>query len=229
MSELIYLRAETGDLRIAGGALVVPVVALVGNIVLHAVNSPQPELVPLAAIAAAPHQWNQKPVCLGHPTQNGKQVSASDPRMLEAHGFGAIANARIDSGKLCADLHIDEAKAQRIGAGRVLARFRAGEKVEVSVGCFVQTAAESGQHNGKPYAAVWKTIIPDHIAVLEHSVGACSCTDGCGTYQRAAEYVAITDSYGPAIARLRAAQMTPARAFAERYAAERLAECERVQ
>ena len=223
--QLIHLQGHTGRLRVAGGGtLVVPCVALVEG-VIKAINSSVPEFVPLSALAAAPYEWNRKPVVVDHPTENGIQISANHPRVLEAQGVGTITNARIENRQLCADLHIDEVKAARVGAGRLLERLHAGEKLEVSVGCFVRTAAESGTHRGKQYAAVWKTITPDHIALLSAGQGACSVREhGCGaSFVRAAEaFVPLT--YAPALA-LRAA-CQPER-FADRYREQRLAELEK--
>lgn len=179
---LTYFCAATGQLRTArSGQLVVPVVALVGDLTIHPINAPTPEFVPLEILSEAPDRWDGMPVCLGHPVDaRGRQISASTPAVLERYGLGTIAHARIDNGRLCADLVIDEAKAARLGANRLLDRLRAGEHVECSVGCFVQTANEGGR-------VVWKTIIPNHVALLESSRGACSVSAGCGTHQRAAE------------------------------------------
>lgn len=222
MNELIFLRAETGHLRTAGSTLIVPVVALKES-VIRAVNADCAELVPYSTLIAAPQAWDDRPVCFGHPVANGRQLSASNnPQVLATHAFGAIQRARVENRKLLMDLHIDAKKAERIGAGRLLERLRNGEQIEVSVGCFVQTAPESGIHNGKPYRAVWRSLTPDHIAILEHTRGACSCSDGCGTYQRAAEHV--EEMYAAGIAQLRAAEATPASRFADAYKAVRLRE-----
>ncbi|MBE3071703.1 MAG: DUF2213 domain-containing protein [Acidobacteria bacterium] len=172
--------------------LVVPVVALVSG-VLRAMNAPCAEFVPVATLAAAPQSWNGRPVMLGHPGRNGQQISANDPEVLEAHSFGTIFNARVEGAKLLLDAYLEPTKAERIGAGRLLQRLRAGEIVNVSVGAFVTTRATPGaSHNGKPYEAEWISMSPDHIAILEHSVGACSTFDGCGT--RAAEGVKKTEA-----------------------------------
>ena len=222
--DLVYLRATAGHLRTARGKLIVPVVALVES-VIHAMNSPVPEFVPYSTLVAAPHEWIGKPVMLGHPTANGRQISAAEQHVLETHAFGQIQHARTEDRKLLMDIHIDEQKARRIGAGRLLERLRAGEQCEVSIGAFVRTTPEVGTFNGKRFEAVWTSLIPDHLALLEHQRGACSCQDGCGTYQRAAESYIPPDPYAPALAQLRAARRADD-IFADQYRAARLAELE---
>jgi hypothetical protein len=225
--QLVHLRAKTGHPRTTHGELVVPVVALLGDHVLQAINATGPEFVPLSTLAAAPHEWNGKPVVLGHPTQNGRQISANSARILDERGLGRIANARIERGRLCADLHIDEARARHL-APDLLMRLRAGEPVEVSVGAFVGTVAQSGTHNGKTYQAVWTTVTPDHLAFVPR--GACSCSDGCGTYQRAAELHREDDMFTPrnpyehAAQQLRARVSSPESRAEDDYRAARLRE-----
>jgi hypothetical protein len=222
VNELVFLPGHTGRLRTArDGHLIVGCVALVGDVVIRAINANAPEFVPLSALAAAPHKWNTKPVVIDHPTENGKQISANHPRVLEAQGVGTIANARIADGQLRVELHIDEVRAARAGAGRLLERLHAGEKLEVSVGCFVKTEPRSGTYGGKPYEEVWRHVEPDHIALLSAGIGACSVREhGCGaSFVRVADAY-VPDAYAPALAQLRAAQRPT---FADQYRAARLA------
>jgi hypothetical protein len=222
VNELVFLHGHTGCLRTArDGRLIVACVALVGDVVIRAINASASEFVPLSALAAAPHKWNTKPVVIDHPVdESGKQISANHSRILEAHGVGTIANAHIENRSLCAELHIDEVKAARVGAGRLLERLHAGDTLEVSVGCFVRTAPRSGTHGGKSYQEVWQHVEPDHIALLSAGIGACSVREhGCGaSFARAAEFV--PDPYAAAIAQARAACRPT---FADQYRAARLA------
>jgi hypothetical protein len=197
-------RAATGQLRIEGERIIVPVVALVGDLVLHAVNSDQPEFVPLSTLSSHVGEWAGKPVCLGHPTDaNGRQLSASTPGIIEKQAFGTIENARVADRKLLMDCRIDPARAEKVGASRLLERMAAGEVVDVSVGCFVVTENTPGQHFGKPYARRWLGLRPDHLSFVER--GACSISDGCGA-GRAAEkrdedLPPAPDAYAEAIAK----------------------------
>lgn len=180
----VHLRGATGHIRTAvfdsRDHLVVPVVALMEG-VIHAVNASTPEMVPLASLSVAPQGWNGRPVVLGHPARNGRQISANDPKVLEQQGIGHVFDARIEGKKLLCNAYIDPIKAEKIGAGKMLERLRAGDIVEVSVGAFVVTEDKPGDHLGKPYKAVWAQIAPDHLAMLPNGIGACSAEMGCGT------------------------------------------------
>lgn len=223
-STLVYLSAKTGELRTAGGHLIVPVVALVGDIVLHAVNADAPEFVPVSTLSSNVTDWARKPVCLGHPTRNGQQISANDARILEAQGFGTIENPRVSGNKLLMDAHLDEVKAQRIGAGPVLARLKNGETCDVSVGCFVTCEHTPGSHAGRYFVRRWSKIIPDHLGFVPR--GACSAADGCFA-RAAAEHesdCSAPDPYAADIARRREREATPRSRFEDDYKAERLRE-----
>jgi hypothetical protein len=189
IEKFVSLQATAGHIREAHFAgrrtLVVPIVGLVGDIVVHCVNSRDPEFIPLATLRQDVHAWNDKPLTLNHPRENGAVVSASTPGAVERFGIGTVSRARVEAGKLLLDGHLDVARAEHLGASRLLDRLRAGEVVDVSIGATVQTVAESGVHQGKRYEATWKTLSPDHVSILEHSRGACAVSDGCGT--RAAE------------------------------------------
>ncbi|MCR4301806.1 MAG: hypothetical protein NUV51_09365 [Sulfuricaulis sp.] len=197
MTELRHLQGTTGQVRTAldyqgRPTLVVPVVALVGDLVIHAVNSSVAELVPITTLSRAPNEWDGKPVVWGHPVKDGRQISANSPEVLERHGLGTVSKPRIEKNKLCLDAMIDEGRAEQIGGAKFLESLRAGTPCEVSVGCFVQTELRAGEHGGRKFSAVWSMLQPDHIAMLANSKGACSISDGCGAH-RAAEAYEVTD------------------------------------
>lgn len=166
--------------------LVVPVVALMEG-VIHAVNAATPEFVPFSTLQQAANSWNGRPLVLGHPARGGQQVSANDARVLESQSFGTIFNARVSGKRLLMDAYIDPVKAEKIGAGRMLAALRNGEMVEVSVGAFVNADAELGNFNGKAYKARWSSAAGDHLAFLPGGRGACSIEMGCGAMRAAGE------------------------------------------
>ena len=159
--------------------LVVPVVALREG-VIHAVNAKNPEFVGVAALSVSPQSWNGRPLVLGHPAKDGRQISANDAHVLEAQSFGQIFNARVAGPKLLMDAYIDPVKAEKIGGASLLQRLRDGEMCEVSVGAYVTTSQKNGTYNGKAYKAEWVGISPDHLAFLPDSRGACSNEMGCG-------------------------------------------------
>ncbi len=161
------------------GHLVVPVVALVEG-VIHAVNATVPEFVSAEALAIMPQAWNGRPLVLGHPMRDGKQISANDATVLEKQSFGTIFNARVENKRLLMDAYIDPLKAEQVGGKKMLEALQHGEMVEVSVGAFVTTLSEPGEYKGKKFEAKWQTIAPDHLAFLPDGRGACSIDMGCG-------------------------------------------------
>ena len=168
--------------------LVVPVIALVEG-VIHPVNAETPELVLASELAIAPAGWNGEPVLWDHPVVAGVRVSAGDPRILETWMFGRVFNARLDGKKLKVDAWIDTARAAEMGgaAQDVIDRINAGELIEVSVGAFVVAEPKVGVHDGQRFTAIWREIVPDHLAMLPAGTrGACSAEMGCGG-PRAAE------------------------------------------
>ncbi len=167
--------------------LVVPVVALVEG-VIHPVNSEDPELVLAEEFSKVPEGWNGEPVTWDHPSLNGKKVSANEPLVLERMAFGQLFHTKVKKNKLATEAWLDLEKAGQLEeAGKVIARLRAAETVEVSVGVFVETEEQSGERDGKKYSGIWRNIVPDHLALLpEGTIGACDVGMGCGA-PRAAE------------------------------------------
>lgn len=194
MKKVIRLRAAiSGELRTAvfegRDHVVVPVVALVEG-VIHASNSEDPELVLSEEFGKAPQGWNGRPVVGDHPSLSGTRVSANEPEVLESKAFGRVFHAQVRGTKLMMEAWLDPAMAKKVGpeAEDVIARVREGKGVEVSVGVFVVNEETPGSWtDGSRYAAIWREIIPDHLAMLpEGTLGACSIEMGCGA-PRAAE------------------------------------------
>lgn len=191
----------TGEIRTASlhgrEHLVVPVAMLMEG-VIHAVNAPKPEFVPLRSLAQAPTGWNGRPAMIGHPAEDGVQVSANDPVILEESGVGVIFKARLNGKKLWVDAWIDPERAEKVdGGSRLLEKLRANEPIEVSVGALVTLDATEGVYAGQRYAGVWKEIIPDHLAFLPDGIGACSIAMGCGCNRTAAQHVIDDQGIAP--------------------------------
>lgn len=191
----IRLISAAGKIRTAQfegkDRVVLPVVALVEG-VIHAVNSPSPELVLASEFSIAPGGWNGRPIMMNHPEANGQKISANLPSVLEASCFGTIFNAAVSGKKLEMEAWLDPLRAAAIGgdAQTTLDRVLAGQMIEVSVGVFMVFEAKPGTHNGKRYAGVWRQITPDHLAILpEGAIGACSNAMGCGTPRTATKYL----------------------------------------
>jgi hypothetical protein len=167
--------------------LVVPVVALVEGVV-WASNSTVPELVTLNSFKDAPIAFNGKPLFLGHPLRNGVPVVGSHPEVIES-SIGLVFNTQVKNNKLMCEAWIDVAKAQAAGPDGedLLARARAGQDIEISVGVAADETGGPGEFNGKAYEDVWGPIAPDHLALLPTGhKGACSLEMGCGVRAAAA-------------------------------------------
>lgn len=190
MQQSVSIRAhkdETADIRtetyMGREYVVVPVVALVEG-VLQGMNAEVPELALSEEFGKVPEGWNGRPVVMNHPTVNNVPVSANSPAILEAYSFGMIFNTRIEDTKLKMDAWVDTQRASDLGGEfqSTLDRLRNGTVIEVSTGLFTGTEKVSGKFNGRTYQAVWRNIVPDHLAFLSEGVrGACSVEDGCGT------------------------------------------------
>jgi len=168
--------------------LIVPVVAMVGDSVVHPANSKTAELVLSSELAIAPAGWNGRPVVPDHITSSSGVYgdgSANEPETLEKFCFGRVFNSRFDrsDNRLKMDAWLDIAKAESLGGDplSVIRRLKAGEMVEVSVCAFILTEPKSGVKSGKVYSGIWRRITPDHLAMLPKSMqGACSISAGCG-------------------------------------------------
>ena len=168
--------------------IVVPVVALVEG-VIHASNSVAPELVLAEEFGRVPAAWDGRPVMMDHPELHGEKTSANQPAVLQGHRLGYVFNTRIEDRKLKLEAWIDPARVEQVGdeAVQLMERIAAGETAEVSVGVFVETEDKAGEMNGKRYLAVWRDVMPDHLALLPGgTIGACSIEMGCGAPRMAA-------------------------------------------
>lgn len=183
---------ETAQIRTATyydvDHLVLPVIALLGDVVVKPMNSFGPEFVPAEVLAVAPGGWGGRPVVGVHPEQG--TASANEPRTLEAMAFGVVFNPRFEEGKLKVEAWLDPERATLLG-GEALRVFEAAqaaldgedvEPIEVSIGAWVSLEEVSGKApSGEVFEFRWKAIVPDHLAVgLNGSQGACSVDMGCG-------------------------------------------------
>lgn len=162
---------------------VIPVVMLVEG-VLWPGNSDVPELALAEEFGRFPEGWNGRPVVLDHPKVNGQPVSATSPNILEQYAIGQIFNTRLDGKKLVAEMWINNERVKELGetAERELERLQSEDSmVEVSTGLFSMLEMNPGVYNGEKYEAIWRDIVPDHLAILpEGVIGACSVEKGCG-------------------------------------------------
>lgn len=199
----LHLVGATGAIRTADydgrKHIVVPVVALVEG-VIWASNAETPEFVGAEELAESPQQWNGRGCFAGHPRVDGVQVSANTPRVLE-QSFGFIFNTAsseriIETRRLELEAWLDPAKAKLVGedAEAIIRRLEADERVEVSVGAFVEVPPVDGVFKGAEYHGAWRSIVSDHLAFLESgATGACSVAAGCGAPRTAVRHLVTAE------------------------------------
>lgn len=193
----LHLHGAVGEIRTAffhgTPHLVLPVVAMVEG-VIWPVNAPKPEMVPAASFSAVPQGWNGRPVFYSHPTVDGAQVSGNSPELLTL-SIGQVFHARIDGKRLLMEAWVDPEKAKAVGGDELVELLMAaaapGRKVvEVSVGAFVMTDQAEGTFGDQRYAAIWREVTPDHLALLPPTdEGACNAAMGCGIRAATMHYV----------------------------------------
>lgn len=138
-----------------------------------------PEFIPAEELFAP--AWNGRPVSYYHPT-DADGYTANSPATWERIVLGHVFNAAVEDGKLKGELWIRLAKAERLGEDvrSAVAALEAGEPVDVSTGYWAVQYEEPGEFGGRAYEYVTRFILPDHLAILPGSTGACSWADGCG-------------------------------------------------
>lgn len=156
--------------------LVAPAVVLVEGVL-------NGELVLAEEFGAFVDTWNDVPAPVYHPEGDGHAISARDLEIQDQWVIGRFYHAEVVDNRLRGEFWLNVAKAQALSveAEEVIKRLEAGEPVEVSTGYFREVEHVAGNWNGAPYVSIARHIRPDHVALLPHSIGACSWADGCGT------------------------------------------------
>jgi len=126
-----------------------------------------------------PEAWNDIPLPIFHPEENGKPISAKDPAFIDRQTVGRLFNGHLDGNALKGELGVDEGKCRRISP-ETLDILKNGRQLEVSTGVFTDDEMVGGVWNGEEYEAIARNYRPDHLALLPGGRGACSWDDGCG-------------------------------------------------
>jgi hypothetical protein len=166
--------------------LVFPVTGLVQGVVWPS-NSDGPEFVPAEVLAIAPGSWDGRPIFFLHPKLEGNE-SSNKPELLEAESFGQVFHTAPSdeialSKRLTFEAWIDIIKATTLGGevADLVAQIESGTPCGVSVGAYVEYLDIAGEWEGQEYARVWRSVAPDHLALLPDNVeGACNIEMGCG-------------------------------------------------
>lgn len=153
--------------------IIVPSATLPDDVVMNDI------LYPAAEIAKSFKSLERTPAPLGHPSVNGKFLSARDPEGLNQGWIGAWnENVRQEGGRVLLDKVIDIERAnQSEGGKRVLAAIEAGDAVHTSTGLLAIMDAANGDVSHKFTA---RDIEFDHDAILLDEEGAATPEQGVG-------------------------------------------------
>lgn len=153
--------------------IIVPSATLPDDVVMNDI------LYPAAEIAKSFKTLERTPAPLGHPSINGKFLSARDPEGLNQGWIGAWnENVRQEKGRVLLDKVIDVERANECEGGRrVLAAIDAGDPVHTSTGLLAIMDAANGD---VPYKFTARDIEFDHDAILLDEEGAATPDQGVG-------------------------------------------------
>jgi hypothetical protein len=160
--------------------IIVPSATLPDDIIMNDI------LYPSAEIEKSFASLDDTPAPLGHPTVNGKFVSARSPRGINIGWVGAFnTNARREKGKngkhrVLLDKVIDVERANQSEGGRtVLAAIEKGGPIHTSTGLLCNLEAANGD---VPYKHIARNIEFDHDAILLDEEGAATPEQGVGIF-----------------------------------------------
>ncbi len=158
--------------------VIVPSATMPDDIVMNEISYPSGEIEKSFA------SLERTPAPLGHPTINGKFVSARDPEGINLGWIGAWnENVRREKGKggkhrILVDKVIDVERAnQSEGGAAVLAAIEAGGPVHTSTGLLCMLEAANGDVD---YKHIARDIVFDHDAILLDTEGAATPEQGVG-------------------------------------------------
>jgi hypothetical protein len=153
--------------------VIVPSATMPDDIVMNDIKYPAGE------IAKSFATLNRTPAPLGHPTINGKFVSARDPEGINIGWIGAWnENVRQEKGRVLLDKVIDVERANQSEGGKaVLSAIDKGEPVHTSTGLLCMLDAANGDVDHKFSA---RDIVFDHDAILLDEDGAATPEQGVG-------------------------------------------------
>lgn len=158
--------------------IIVPSATLPDDIVMN--GSLGPILYPADEIKKSFKGLERTPAPLGHPTINGRFVSASDPEGINIGHIGAWnENVRQEGGRVLLDKVIDVEVANRSKGGKdVLAAIEAGGPIHTSTGLLCTLEAVNDASSKHKHVA--RSMVFDHDAILLNEEGAASPEKGVG-------------------------------------------------
>lgn len=170
---LANTKAVRHEKRNGRDVVIVPSATLPDGVVMNDIMYPGEE------IEKAYHTLNRSPAPAGHPTINGKFVSASDPEGINIGWVGAWnENVRRENGRVLLDKVIDVERANQTDKGKaILDAIDAGGPVHTSTGLFLDLEAANGDVG---YSYIARNMAFDHDAILVDEEGAATPEQGVG-------------------------------------------------
>ena len=129
--------------------------------------------------------WNHRPIVVYHPKRNGSPISACTPEVLNTRKIGVVLNnvSDVKPGtelvRWKAEAWIDKSRCRQVDS-RVYDALENKQPIEVSTGLATVNEKVDGTFNGVVYNAIARRYMPDHLAILPDTPGACSLNDGAG-------------------------------------------------
>lgn len=169
------IRRERRDGR---DVIIVPSATMPDGVVMNKIR------YPADAIGASFMTLENTPAPLGHPSVEGRFVSASSPEGMVRGFVGAWnTNVRREGGRVYIDKVIDVEFAKQLEGGRtVLNAIEKGEPIHTSTGLYCTLNEATGDDAAEWVAA---DIVFDHDAVLVGEVGAATPEQGVGIFVNA--------------------------------------------
>ena len=170
---LANTKAVRREKRNGRDVVIVPSATLPDGVVMNDIMYPGEE------IEKSFMTLDRSPAPAGHPTINGKFVSARDPEGINIGWVGAWnENVRRENGRVFLDKVIDVERANQTEKGRaILGAIETGEPVHTSTGLFLDLEAANGDVG---YSYVARNMHFDHDAILVDEEGAATPDQGVG-------------------------------------------------
>jgi len=170
---LANTKAVRREKRNGRDVVIVPSATLPDNVVMNDIMYPADEIERSFATL------NRTPAPAGHPTINGKFVSASDPEGINIGWVGAWnENVRRENGRVLLDKVIDVERANQSAKGKaILNAIEKGDPVHTSTGLFLDLEAANGDVG---YKHIARNMFFDHDAILVDEEGAATPEQGVG-------------------------------------------------
>ncbi len=120
-------------------------------------------------------RWNGRGVSLNHPTN--ELATLNTPSDYNNQYLGLVFNSRYSKSDkaIKTEFWLDSERAKPI-----IDKIKSGAKIDVSIGAYGTFGDAEGDVGDTHYGHSFEDIMPDHVAILPFSDGACSYDHGCG-------------------------------------------------